>query len=356
MSKSNVENFKDCTIYAGIDVHKNSHKVSVFLNEQFYTTVTMPATHENIIMYLKNNFPGAKYKTAYEAGFSGYGLHRALLKANIDNIVVHAADIPISHKHKEQKSDKVDAKLIAQNLVGGLLQSIFVPEEAQIAVRNVMRFRDQVVKDLNRSRCRIKSKLFYLDLKVPEQFNNSRWSRNFVKWLEELDCPNLLDRWALDGQIVSMKNLRQQLLDVNRKLRELSRTEEFAALYTLLTSVPGIGPVGAWRFITEIGDMRRFSSEKKLCSYVGLIPNSNSSGDKERKGRITTRGNKRLRTTLIEAAWTAVRNDPALAKFYHKKNLSKTNKNTAIVAVARKLLCKIRGVIMTGAFYEKGLK
>jgi len=349
------KDFTGIKVFAGIDAHSVSHQLSIFVNDTFYKSVRMPATNHNIINYLHKNFPGADFLFRYEAGFCGFGLHYDLLENGIKNIVVHAADIPISHKHREQKSDKVDSKLIAQCLMGQQLIGIFVPDQQQVALRNLVRLRDQVVTDLNRCRCRIKMKLHFLSITIPEELKGSRWTKKFISWLQSISGLCEMNKYTLDFQISDMLHIREKLLTINRKLRELSRSQEYEAVYNLLISAPGIGMVGAWRIISEIGDMTRFQSEKQICSYAGLIPNSKASGENHYAGRITVRGNKLLRTTFIEAAHIARRNDPALAAFYQKTNQRKTKSNTAIVAVARKLLCRIRHMMINSCLYEKGV-
>ncbi len=96
--------------------------------------------------------------------------------------------------------------------------------------------------------------------------------------------------------------------------------------------------------LTELNSMSRFSSLDKLASYVGLIPNTNSSGEKNTTTGITNRRNPSLRGILIESAWVAARKDPTLIMAFDK--LSKHMTNTkAIVHIARKLLNRIRYVL-----------
>jgi transposase len=96
--------------------------------------------------------------------------------------------------------------------------------------------------------------------------------------------------------------------------------------------------------LTELHDIGRFKTLDKLCSYVGLIPNTNSSGETDRKTCMTGRRNVQLRVVLIESAWTAVRKDPALMMSFNElsKHMTKTK---AIIRIARKLLNRIRYVL-----------
>jgi transposase len=120
---------------------------------------------------------------------------------------------------------------------------------------------------------------------------------------------------------------------------------------TWLTSIPGIGIISAMTLLSELESIIRFNSLDKLCSYIGLVPTTNSSSENERIGSITPRSNRALRGMIIESAWVAIRNDPALALSY--SNLCKRMKpNKAIIRIAKKLLNRIRYVLKNQTKYE----
>jgi transposase len=102
--------------------------------------------------------------------------------------------------------------------------------------------------------------------------------------------------------------------------------------------------------LTELYDMNRFKTLDTLCSYVGLIPNTSSSGEKDTKTGMTSRRNALLRAAIIESAWTAVRKDPALMMAFNElcKHMIKTK---AIIRIARKLLSRIRYVLKNQQAY-----
>jgi transposase len=108
--------------------------------------------------------------------------------------------------------------------------------------------------------------------------------------------------------------------------------------------VPGISTFSAMTFLTELCTIGRFQSLDKLASYVGLIPNTDSSGEQETTTGITNRRNQFLRHLIIECSWIAVRKDPALLMAFERlsKNMPKTR---AIIHIARKLLNRIRYVL-----------
>jgi len=106
--------------------------------------------------------------------------------------------------------------------------------------------------------------------------------------------------------------------------------------------------------IAEIGDIFRFRSCRHLASFVGLIPRSHQSGNKDPQGSLTYRSNKYIRSALIESAWTALRFDPALLKYY-KDRIVKHKSQVVISKIAHKLLNRIRFVWMTDCNYQVGI-
>jgi len=353
-NKSSKASFKGQTIHIGIDNHKKDNQLTFYLNGERLQTVRRPSSGTQILDYLHTNFPDAIYKSAYEAGFSGFSLHRYLQENGVDNIVVHPADIPKSDKDRDQKTDKRDANQIAKCLAVGLLQGIYVPSRDQQAIRDLVRQRKSLVKALTAIKCRIRMWFYFVGQPLSSAYANDGWSNRFVTYLDNLQISHPIGKAVLSMFLDQLKQYRQWLLQVNRTLRHLSKEPQYHTNYNLLLSVSGIGMVGAWTILSEIGDTTRFRKESQLISYAGLRNNSNDSGEKQSNGRITRRCNQRLRVQLIESAWIAVRTDPALALFFQKQKERK-HKNKAIICVARKLLCRIRAVLKNQTRYERGL-
>lgn len=147
------------TIYVGIDVHKNSYSVVVTSDKVIVKRDRLVASPTDLVCYLKNNFSGAKINTAYEAGFSGFHLHRCLMAHNINNIVVHPASIEIAARERV-KTYKRDALKISAQLADGKLRCVHIPDEEQEANRRITRLRSTLIEDRNRYGNRIKALLF----------------------------------------------------------------------------------------------------------------------------------------------------------------------------------------------------
>jgi len=131
---------------------------------------------------------------------------------------------------------------------------------------------------------------------------------------------------------------------LTKQVQRLSQTESYQNDVKLLRSLPGIGVLTAMTILTELETIMRFSNIDKLCSYIGLVPSTSSSGEEEKTGDITPRGHSVLRTAIIEASWTAIRHDPVLLKC-HLDYCKRMEANKSIVRIAKKLLSRIKFVL-----------
>jgi len=354
MSKNKEITFKGKAIYVGMDVHRKDWKICILFEERVYKEFCQPPKPEVLIKYLKKHFPGASYKSVYEAGFCGFWIHEALQAGGIDNIVVNPADVPTTDKERQQKTDKRDAKKLARTLRGGGLEGIHVPSREAIEHRSLARLRDRQVSDIVRTKNRIKSHLHFFGIEIPQCFSKCNWSKRFIDWVGAQPMQTQAGSAVIADLLKQLSIQRELLLQTNRQLRSLSNSLTYARSVELLLSIPGIGLVGAMKFLTEIGDIKRFKGLKKLAAYVGFIPRTDSSGDKERVGAISKRGNAQLKKMFIEASWIAIRNDPALQLKYDE--LLKTMRATkAIIRIARKLLNRTRHVLLTNEKYKIGM-
>ena len=114
-----------------------------------------------------------------------------------------------------------------------------------------------------------------------------------------------------------MRRLKDIESGVNTKIRELSKADKYRSISYLLQSIPGVSVLGSMIIITELIDIKRFRNLDHLCSFVGLVPDTRSSGEVQRVGGLTYRANKRLRTLLIEASWIAIRHDNSSVSYTH---------------------------------------
>lgn len=340
--------YLDKKVYIGIDVHKETYSVTCICDDLIVKkAASIPANPAEFAQSLLHWFKGAKICSAYEAGFSGFCLHRELLKAGIENIVVNAASIAIAANDKV-KTDLRDSKKIAEQLSTGQLKGIFIPNEVEETKRTLTRTREQVVENRSIIARQIKSKLYYFGMMARD--DKRQITNRYLKEIEARDLPfevgvafkTLIDLWRfLTRQLIDLRKALQKQADSDQKLESVYR------------SVPGVGLITSRTLANELGDLSRFKNERALFNYTGLTPSEYSSGEKVRRGHISRQGSARIRWLLIEATWRAVSKDAALKEAFERIAKSR-GKKRAIVGIARKLIGRIRACFRTGKEYAVG--
>lgn len=333
-----MRDYTNKSVFIGIDVHKKTYSVTAISEGVTVKRDKLVACPSKLIAYCHKFFPNAVISSAYEAGFSGFGLHRQLIEAGIKSIVVHAASIEVASRDRV-KTDKRDSLKIATQLSAGRLRGIHVPTREREALRSVSRLREKLVKDKTRIGVQIKS---FLNLNgLLDRDHDKRVNR---KWL----C-DLLSK--LDDSDISfnLKVMTERWLEIDKRIAEIeSRLAQQALsepeLEKICRSVPGIGSIVSRTLINELGDMSQFKNEKSLFSYTGLTPQEYSSGEHIRQGHISRQGRALLRKLLVQAAWRAVRQDIQLKEVFERIS-TKAGKKIAIVAVARRLIGHIRACL-----------
>lgn len=347
-------NFEGQTVFAGMDIHKSSWNLGIYLNDMFVKNIHQKPDPHSMVQHLKQHYPHARYVAAYEAGKFGFWIQRQLKTYGIECLIVNPADIPKSQKDTLQKTDPRDARNLGLRLQSGVLKGIHIPDEQQEADRIFFRHRKRIWKDLTRCKNRIKGVLAFSGIDIPEPYDNASWSHNFINWLKQLDCKQSSRRRALDYQIQQMEFLRRELLSISNEIRKMMREQRYNTNYYLLRTIPGIGPLTAAGILVETGDVKRFETFYHLNSFVGLLPMEHSSGATENKSILTVRKHRQLRSDLVESAWTAKRTDPAMA-LYFQEQVKRKDSKIVIIKIARKLLNRIRYVLINQQPYEYGI-
>jgi transposase len=170
------------------------------------------------------------------------------------------------------------------------------------------------------------------------------WSGKFIIYLSELDIKHKAMKLTLDRLLENLKYLRKELSDIIKNLRTIVKEDgTINKVIKHLLSVPGIGFVTAITLYTEIMEIERFMKFDQLSCFIGLTPDTESSGETEKTLGISNRQNKYLRNMLVESAWTAIRKDSALTMTYGNL-IKRMSKQEAIVRIAKKLLSRIMHV------------
>jgi transposase len=256
-----------------------------------------------------------------------------------------AAEIRASYVRK-QKTDKRDAGHILKLMLEQRFPRIWVPDQQQRDIRQLLTHRHKLVQ----VRTRLKTELQHLALNQGVQKKRQLWN---VKGRGDLS--NLpLEGWTLQRRedlLALLKVVEPQLEKLDKAVGQTAAADPQAQL---LMSQPGVGPITALAFVVTIGKVSRFDRSKQVSSYLGLIPSEHSSGNHRRLGSISKQGNVFLRTLLVEAAQSAVRHDPQFRKEYQHRCHHKP-KGVAKVATARKLAVRLYWILKTGKPYPEVL-
>lgn len=341
-------------IYVGLDVHKKNWYATVYVEQQFIKTFHLESSGAILLKFLQNNYTNGIYHACYEAGFCGFSVQRELTSLGIQCIVVNACDIPQTQKGALSKTDASDSRRIGEAFAKQMLKPIYIPDKISEADRNLIRYRKRTQELLKAKKQGIKSCLNILGISIPDEHDKPYWTNNFIKWLRELKIEEFSGKATVDGLVEDAIFFRKKLLMLNKEIKKLSISDKYKEMYTIIASTPGIGLITGMTLLTEVVDINRFENFTKFNSFIGLCPSEFSSGEKERKGKMTSRSNKQIRSLLIEAAWIAIRIDPALTLKYQDLLTSKTKKR-AIVIIARKLLSRIFKIWKAKEPYENGI-
>ncbi len=238
-------------------------------------------------------------RCCYEAGPCGFEVHRQLTKMGIACEVIAPGLIPVRAGDRV-KTDRRDAAKLARLFRAGELTCITVPSEDQEAVRDLVRLRDNIRKDLTAARSRLQHFL----LRHGRSFHSgSGWTRRYWEWLRAQQFERECERLTFEHYVHEVEHQQARRAAVDAEIERIARTEPYAASAAKLSSLRGLSTLGAMALLAEIGDFRRFGTPRELMSFLGLVPSEWSSGSSMRRGGITKTGNSLIRRVLIEAAW-----------------------------------------------------
>jgi transposase len=238
-------------------------------------------------------------RVAYEAGPTGYGLARELVKRRVECIVAAPSKIPRAPGDRV-KTDRRDAELLVRLLLAGKLHAVRVPGPEEEALRDLVRARESVRVDLMRCRHRLSKLLLRHGIRFED---GDAWTQRHRDWLATvaLEWPaaqtTMLDA---HGAIDALTHRRDQL---EREIVALLPTSPWVVQVGRLRCLRGVDTLTAVGLCAEIGDFTRFARAEQLSSYVGLVPCESTTGQQRRLGSITKTGSGHARRLLIEAAW-----------------------------------------------------
>jgi transposase len=345
---------RDYEIFAGLDVDKRSISVTFADHQGLLKSLRMPYSVEHLVNHVRKHFPEQKIAFAYEAGPTGYGLYDGLEAQAYRCLIASPSMIPKAPGQRV-KTNRLDSRMLAENLRGGQLKSIHVPTGVYRELRHLTQLRDIFVSEMVGMKLRIKALLLFEGIEFPPAPPGSQWSFTVKAKLRKLPCSSTV-RFKLDELLDSLEFNEKRVVKTTQQIRRFCKEDpELSRCMNYLMTIVGIGWIVASQLLARIGDWRELKNIRQLAGFLGLAPRENSTGDQINRGSITHTGDGRLRSKLIQASWSAIRQDGELREFFrsvcrrHPRNVAS---RVAIVAVARKLSVRISVVLMKQRPYE----
>lgn len=328
---------KKVTTFVGIDAHKKDLFVAM-LTGAAPTPVTWQVANETgavrrLVRKLERDAPGP-VQVFYEAGPCGYALQRQMTTARVRCDVIAPALMP--RKPGERvKTNRRDARKLAELGRAGLLTVVQPPTPADEAVRDLARARDDAREDLQRCRHRLGKLLLRRGL----HYEGRNWTQAHRRWVDSLTWTHAAERAVVDDYQLAIDHTEARLLELDARLAELAEQEPYREPVGWLRCFRGIDTLTAMLILAELHDVRRFASAPALMAYLGLVPGEDSSGETYRRGPITRTGNALVRRLLVEAAWH-YQHRPAVGGALARRRHGQPARVIAIADKAQQRLCR----------------
>jgi transposase len=326
-----------------MDVDKKRIHLAVMNKERLLRKVTLPYDPMNLLSYVRNRFPGEKGIFVYEAGPTGYGLYDFLKEKGEDCEVAVPSMVPKAPGQRV-KTNRLDAYTLGVQMRTNDLKLVQVPEKKYRDLRHLTRLRLKYSKRIAGTKNALKGLYLFEGIPFPE----GQWSGRFISELRQIQCRPAVE-FKVQQLLTNLEFFRTQELKAMAELRGFCRgDQEINQCIAHLMSLPGVGWIVSTYVLGALGGFKHLSSIKKTSGFFGLGSREHSTGDRVRRGKITAIGDPNARKMVIQASWIAMGKDPDLRQVYEKvrrSNPEQYGKQKGIVAVGRKMVCRIHAVL-----------
>jgi transposase len=337
----------DRSVFAGIDYHKTFIMVSigdkdgeVLLRKRIYTI------KEELLKFFRQ----FKQLVCVVESCRGYEWFVDFLKDELgfEVYVCSPAAIKAFLNRTRTKCDRIDSDSLMELLAKDFLPLCYVPTADERELREMLRWRCQLLRSETRAKLRIHA---LLDKENKGTQNTDLFTIKGREYLRSVELLNETRRKILDEQLDLLERFEEIRQEYDRQISRLAKTEEAMRLKT----TPGIADLSALLLIAELGDINRFRRAKQVVKYVGLCPSVYESGSTRHTGKITKQGPSILRWILIQNAWAAVNSSAEMRERFNAL-LKRCGKKKAIVAIARRLLEIVFHILKNKVTYDARLQ
>ena len=290
---------KSSTAFIGMDVHKESIDIAIADPREarhFGRVGGDAASVDRAVRRLRAVH--RKPVFVYEAGPCGFWLYRRLRAQGLDCMVVSPSMTPRNAADRI-KTDRRDAMKLARLARAGELEPIYVPDEKDEAMRDLVRAREDAVCMQRQARQRLQALLLRNEIRY---VGRSSWTRAHRRWISKVKLPNAAQQIAFEEYVQACEECQRRVERFEQAIFVQLEQWRWRLVVEELQALRGISALHAVRLVAELGDFQRFDAPRRLMGYLGLIPSEDSSGARRRQGAITKAGNSSARRALVEAA------------------------------------------------------
>lgn len=293
---------RDCITWIGMDDSANKINVAAFFGQessprQEFVVVNDSSGWGRLAKHLKA-MPG-EVRCVYEAGVNGYHLQRFLSKHGI-SCDIAAPSLTPRRAGKRVKTDRLDARALGNLYRAGQLTVIAIPGKEQESLRDLVRSREDALEDQGRARHRLSRFLLRRGLKYQ---GGKAWTRGHLQWIKNIRFDDARDQMVLGEYRLALEEQSERLQRFDDKIAEVSKQPGYQKKVSYLMALKGIKVLTAMTILAEALDLKRYSDAPAFMAAIGVVPSEDSSGERERRGRITKTGNSHMRRVAVESAW-----------------------------------------------------
>ena len=292
------------TTFVGLDVHKQWINVAVLLPGSDTPVEWRMRNEPNAIRRMLKRISGLSQgdvRYCYEAGPCGYALQRQIIGWSDASCMLVAPSLVPRKPGERVKTDRRDARKLAFLFRAGLLSEVQPLSEEDEAARDLSRAREDLREDLVRARHRLSK--FLLRRGITFTPGKRAWTIAHRRWLESLRFDNPVETTVVADYLFAIEQIEQRTKSLLVHIERLALDARYAKPGATLRCFRSIDTISAVGLAVELHNFERFTSPRRLMSFIGVVPGEHSSGEKRRQGAITKTGNAHVRRLLIEAAW-----------------------------------------------------
>ena len=288
------------TVFVGMDVHKGSIEIALADpagEVRRYGEIGGDAVAvDRAVRKLRSAHRDLLF--VYEAGPCGFWIYRRLIGQGLACMVVSPSMTP-RRAGERIKTDRRDAMRLARLARAGELTAIYVPDELDEAMRDLVRSREDAVAMQRQARQRLQALLLRNEIRYPQR---TAWTQAHRRWLGHIKMPQPAQQIAFEEYVQAVQEAGARVQRLEMAMAAELAHWRWKPVVEALQALRGIRMLHAVRIVAELGDLTRFACARQLMGYLGLIPSEDSTGERRRQGSITKAGNSSARRALVEAA------------------------------------------------------